>query len=71
MAKQKKKRNKRYTGQDAAVTMTTVTRITAPDRSRRQEWWHENRKGIAARGIFVGALLILIGIIWFLVRLIF
>jgi hypothetical protein len=41
MAKQKKKRNKVYTGADASVTRPTVTRISAENRNGLQQWWFE------------------------------
>jgi len=38
-AKQKKKRNKKYQGSDAKVTVPSVTRVSAEERSRLKEWW--------------------------------
>lgn len=67
----KKKRNKRYTGEYAAVTKKTVTRVSAPERSKIGEWWHENRKDIAARGVLLGIGLILVGIVWLVASFIF
>ena len=61
---QKKKRNKKYTGQDAAVTKTTVTRISAPERSAFGEWWNDNKANVISRVVFYGVVLALIGIIW-------
>lgn len=71
MAKSKKKRNKKYTGVDAAVTKTTVTKISVPDRSPLGKWLHENRKKWAARLAFIAAILIFYGVISFLLRWIF
>jgi hypothetical protein len=44
MAKQKKKRNKSYTGADAAVTRPVITRISAVNRSRVGQWWFDNKR---------------------------
>lgn len=44
MAKQKKKRNKSYTGTDAKVTRPAVTRMTAANRNRLQQWWFDNKR---------------------------
>lgn len=44
MAKQKKKRNKVYTGAGASVTQTTVTRLTAENRNKAQQWWLEKKR---------------------------
>lgn len=44
MAKHKKKRNKVYTGIDAAVTKPIITRIEAANRSRIGQWWFEHKK---------------------------
>jgi len=42
--KQKKKRNKQYTGIDAAVTRPTVTRISAVHRNPVSQWWFDNKR---------------------------
>jgi hypothetical protein len=42
--KQKKKRNKAYTGVDAATTKPSVTRISAVHRSKPNQWWHDHKK---------------------------
>jgi hypothetical protein len=44
MSKQKKKRNKSYTGADAAVTRPVITRISAVNRSRVGQWWFDNKR---------------------------
>lgn len=43
MAKQKKKRNKVYTGKGATLTRPVITRISATNRSRFSQWWFENK----------------------------
>ena len=44
MAKVKKKRNKKYTGADAAATRPTITRVRAVNRSKLGQWLFENQK---------------------------
>ena len=42
--KQKKKRNKQYRGQEAAMTRPAVTRITAVNRSKIGQWWFDRKR---------------------------
>ncbi len=51
MAKQKKKRNKKYTGAEAAVTRPVITRVTAVSRSKTRQWLYERRKFLKTIGI--------------------
>jgi len=44
MAKQKKKRNKVYTGADATMVRPAITRISATNRSKPAQWWFEHKK---------------------------
>ena len=44
MAKVKKKRDKKYTGADAAATRPTITRVQAVNRSKLGQWLFENKK---------------------------
>lgn len=44
MAKNKKKRNKVYRGQDAKITQPSITRITAVNRNKPAQWWFDNKK---------------------------
>jgi hypothetical protein len=44
MAKHKKKRNKTYTGVDAAITQPIITRISAANRSKLGQWWYDNKR---------------------------
>jgi hypothetical protein len=63
MAKQKKKRNKQYTGVDAAVTRPSVTRISAVHRSPVKQWWFDNKRIARPVLIGVGVVLILVAVI--------
>lgn len=51
MAKQKKKRNKRYTGEDAAMTCPSITRVQAVDRGRVGQWWFEKKRTVKISAI--------------------
>jgi len=67
MAKQKKKRNKSYTGQDAAVSRPTVTRISAANRNKAQQWWFEKKR--IAKPILIGVAVAIVAV-WLLIELI-
>ncbi len=57
MSKQKKKRNKKYTGADAAANKPTITRVQAVSRSKTGQWIHERKKLL--KNIGIGALIVL------------
>ena len=44
MGKNKKKRNKVYTGTDAAIVKPVITRISAVNRSKVGQWWFDHKK---------------------------
>lgn len=67
MAKQKKKRNKTYTGQDAAISRPTVTRISAANRNKAQQWWFEKKR--IAKPVLIGVGVAII-VVWLLIELI-
>jgi len=52
--KQKKKRNKVYTGIDAAVTRPTITKISAVNRNFVSQWWFDHKR--IARPIIIAVL---------------
>lgn len=52
--KQKKKRNKAYTGVDAAITRPIVTKISAVNRNFISQWWFEHKR--IARPIIIAVL---------------
>lgn len=70
MAKQKKKRNKVYRGSDAATTRPTVTRLSAVQRNKYQQWWFEKKKFAKPVSIGVGVAVVVIILIIELIRLI-
>jgi len=67
MAKQKKKRNKPYTGIDAAMTQPVITRISAANRSKLGQWWFEHKKTLKpvliTSGIVIFVIILIIEII--------
>lgn len=67
MAKQKKKRNKVYTGADASVTRPVVTRISAVKRNKAQQWWFEKKR--IAKPVLIAAAVAIV-VIWLLVELV-
>lgn len=67
MAKQKKKRNKVYTGADAKITRPSVTRVTAVKRNRVQQWWLDNKR--IAKPVLIAAGVAVI-VVWLIIELI-
>ena len=67
MAKQKKKRNKVYRGADASVSRPVVTKISAANRNKVQQWWFD-KKRIAKPALIAGG--VGIGVIWLIAELI-
>lgn len=67
MVKQKKKRNKAYTGVDASVTRPVVTRISAVKRNKIQQWWFEKKR--IAKPVLIATTVALV-IVWLVAELI-
>jgi hypothetical protein len=67
MTKQKKKRNKKYTGAGASTTQPTVTRLVAVNRHPIHQWWTE-KKRLAKPIIIATAVIILV--VWLVFELI-
>ena len=65
--KQKKKRNKQYSGADAAMGRPSVTRISAVNRTKIGQWWFERKK--IAKPIIIAAVVIAI-IVWLVFELV-
>lgn len=70
MAKQKKKRNKAYTGADAAVTRPTITRIEAVNRNKVSQWWFEKKRIAKPALIASGVIVLIVWLIYELLRII-
>lgn len=58
MAKTKKKRNKKYTGADAADARPTIIRVQAANRSKFGQWLFERRALLKRLGQVILAVLI-------------
>jgi hypothetical protein len=67
MAKQKKKRNKVYRGADASVTKPVVTKISAANRNKPQQWWFEKKR--IAKPILIASG-VGVGVIWLVYEII-
>lgn len=70
MGKQKKKRNKAYTGADAAITRPVITRISATNRNKIAQWWFERKRVLKPVLIASGVVLILVLLIIELIRIV-
>ena len=69
MAKNKKKRNKIYTGAEAAITKPIITHITAANRSKIGQWWFDNKKVAKPILIAIGVVAFIVVMIIEIVRL--
>lgn len=67
MAKQKKKRNKKYSGTDAAVTRPSITRVEAVNRNKLSQWWFDHKR--VAKPVLITAVVIVI-VVWLIIELI-
>ena len=67
MAKQKKKRNKKYSGTDAAVTRPSITRVEAVNRNKLSQWWFDHKR--IAKPVLITAIVIII-VVWLIIELI-
>lgn len=69
MSKQKKKRSKKYSGADAAITRPTVTRVTAVKRTKLQQWWIDRRRALKLALIATAVISAFIWLITEIIRL--
>lgn len=67
MSKQKKKRNKAYTGIDASIDRPIITRIAAVNRSKIGQWWFDHKRiakpVLIASGIVVFVTILIVQIV--------
>ena len=70
MVKNKKKRNKIYTGTDAAMTKPVITKISAINRNKPAQWWFDNKRIAKPVLITSGVGIFLIIIIIEIIRLV-
>lgn len=69
MGKQKKKRNKVYSGTDAVITRPVVTRISAVNRNKLSQWWFDHKRVAKPVLIASGVVLALVILIFEIVRI--
>lgn len=70
MTKQKKKRNKVYSGADASTSRPVITKVAAVDRSKLGQWWFDRKKFLKPTLITSGVALIIIWLIFELIRIV-
>jgi hypothetical protein len=66
MTKQKKKRNKVYTGADAVITRPVVTRISATNRNKVSQWWFDRKTFL--KPILITSLVVIV-VVWLIIEL--
>lgn len=69
MSKQKKKRNKAYSGAGAKVTQPTVVRVSAVQRSKSGQWWFEHKKFARPVATVAGVIILVVVLVSGLVQL--
>jgi len=67
MGKNKKKRNKVYSGNDAANTRPIITKLAAADRNKPAQWWFDNKR--VAKPLTIASLVI-IAVVWLIIELV-
>ncbi len=67
--KQKKKRNKPYTGADAAMSRPNIIRIEAANRNWLAQWWFDHKRIAKPVSIAAGVVVIIIACILELIHL--
>ncbi len=67
MSKQKKKRNKTYSGADASISRPIITRIEAADRNKLAQWWFDRKSTLKPVLITSGVVIL---VVWFIFEMI-
>jgi hypothetical protein len=70
MAKQKKKRNKAYSGADAAISRPIITKLAAADRNKLSQWWFDRKKVLKPTIITSTVVVVVIVLIYELIRVV-
>jgi len=68
MGKNKKKRNKHYSGVGSTTTQSSVTRISAVNRNKPAQWWFDNKRLAKPILIASGVALAIIVIIYEIIK---
>ena len=67
MVKQKKKRNKTYKGSGASVTRPTITKVSAVNRNKLQQWWFDKKRiakpVLITSGVIVAVVVLIVEIV--------
>lgn len=71
MAKQKKKRNKPYTGAGSTAVRPQTIRVEAVQRNRAQLWWHERKRILKPALITTVVVAAIVYLLFELLRVIF
>ncbi len=70
MSKKPKKRNKQYTGKDAAVK-PTVHHYQAVVRSPMAEWWHDHKRAVKLTSMIGGGGIVFIYLMYEFLMILF
>ena len=71
MAKKKKRRLKKYQGQEASVTKPKLTRISAVHRGPVNQWWFDNKRLVKPVAIVSVIIIVIVILLFELFRVIF
>lgn len=71
MSKQKKKRNKPYTGAGSNAVRPQTIRVEAVQRNKAQLWWHERKRFLKPVLISAAVITFIAWLVFELLRLIF
>jgi hypothetical protein len=69
MGKNKKKRNKVYRGEDAAMTRPVITKISAVNRSKLGQWWFDRKATMVPMLKIAGIIFVIILIIFEIIQI--
>ena len=67
MSKQKKKRNKVYSGADASLNRPIITHLEAADRNKLSQWWFDRKRTLKPILITSGVVIL---VVWFIFEMI-
>lgn len=69
MSRNKKKRNKVYRGEDAAMTRPVITKISAVNRSKLGQWWFDRKATMVPMLKIAGVILVVVLIIFEIIQI--
>jgi len=70
MSKHKKKRNKAYSGSDAADARPNIVRVEAVDRNKLSQWWFDRKRILKPVLITSGVVVVVVWLIAEIVRIV-